>query len=242
MRVVVGGRYEVISRLGQGQFGVVVKCKSLLANKFVAAKIEPTSQQMLKREASIYRLLRGLKNIPTLLSYGQDGPYSYMILPFLGQPLLNAGKRDLVSVAKTLIGVLQAVHGRGIVHCDVKPDNILLSDQAIPYLIDFGLARFGPAPAEKMQGVVGSTAYCSRRVLLLAAPSKADDLESLSLAILACAGLYVPGGSPSRELDIAGLASHGGGELLDCLASGDNPNVYAETERELTNLLSTCAN
>jgi serine/threonine protein kinase len=242
MRVVVGGRYEVISRLGQGQFGVVVKCKSLLANKFVAAKIEPTSQQMLKREASIYRLLRGLKNIPTLLSYGQEGPYSYMILPFLGQPLVNAPIGTLVSVAKTLIGVLQEVHGRGIVHCDVKPDNILLSDQGIPFLIDFGLARFGPAPSEKMQSVVGSAAYCSRRVSLLAAPIEPDDLESLSLAILACAGLYIPGRAPSRELDIASLVLHGGGDLLDCLASNDHSNLYWETEQKLINLLTTSTN
>ena len=73
MRVIVGGCYEVVSRLGAGKFGVVILCKNTYSGKNAAVKIEPSAQGMLKREASIYRLLRGVPNIPTFIGIWTRG-------------------------------------------------------------------------------------------------------------------------------------------------------------------------
>ena len=237
MRVIVGGCYEVISRLGAGKFGVVVLCKNTYSGKNAAVKIEPSTQGMLKREASIYRLLRGVPNIPTLLAYGQEGVYSYLAMPFLGMPLSKVGRAAIAMLVGPLVCVLHSIHGLGVIHGDIKPDNILLGPEGVPCLIDFGLARYGGPPSAMLSKLVGSKAYCSRRVLALHAPIESDDIESLCLTLLACAEIYLPGSLATRALDIADLEQRGARRLLEYTDGREKAPQYMHVRRELCRLL-----
>ena len=92
-----------------------------------------------------------------------------------------------------MISRLEAFHKAGFVHCDIKPDNILIgtgTENDIIYLIDFGLAHMYRdsngvhiRPPEKIP-FKGSISYCSINLLKKQFPSRRDDLESLIYVIL----------------------------------------------------------
>ena len=84
LRLVIGKRYTVERRLGIGMFGQVFLCHNKFNDKLVAVKVTDDDTS-LKREAQFYRLLRGMTNIPRLLSFGTEGKYTYMALPYCGE-------------------------------------------------------------------------------------------------------------------------------------------------------------
>ena len=158
-------------------------------------------------------------------------------MPFLGTPLSKAGGGALAALVGPLVGVLHSIHGLGVVHGDIKPDNILLGPEGVPCLIDFGLARYGGPPSGMLSKFMGSKAYCSRRVLALHAPIESDDVESLCLTLLACAEIYLPGALATRTLDIADLEQRGASQLLGYTDGREKTPQYLPVRRELCRLL-----
>ncbi|HTM19110.1 MAG TPA: serine/threonine-protein kinase, partial [Kofleriaceae bacterium] len=159
----IGGRYRVVARIGQGGMGKVFKVNHATLGKTFALKIiadnfavENKSRELFYREA---RLASSLShpNIAQVLDFGEDTQHgAFMVMEFVeGEPLSKLLRREgrlgLRLAFDILLQVSEAlhyIHGNRIIHCDIKTENILLSEQPgaqrrtkLVKLVDFGLAK-----------------------------------------------------------------------------------------------------
>jgi serine/threonine protein kinase len=153
---VIAGRYELLSRLGAGGMGEVWRARHLGLGREVAVKLLAASsapmRERLQREA---RLLAELRHdaIVQVFDFGQtEAGAPYLVLELLrGDTLASHLRREgrlaldhaIELVCQVLEG-LEAAHGAGVVHRDVKPDNVILvaggGGAPRPKLVDFGIA------------------------------------------------------------------------------------------------------
>ncbi|HVE39888.1 MAG TPA: protein kinase [Planctomycetota bacterium] len=139
------GRYELIGDVGKGGSGTVYKAYDTTLHRIVAVKTitstlaEPAEiVRSLVREA---RTLAGLshKNIVAVYDAGEIDGTPFLCMEFVeGRPLPAFAPLPLI---QKVAEALAYAHARGIVHCDLKPGNILVDQDGEPRIIDFGLAR-----------------------------------------------------------------------------------------------------
>jgi len=176
-RLVAG--YEVISKLGQGGMGAVYKAKHPTSGLYVALKVLPPSLatgelvKRFRREAEIVRKLQH-ENIVGCVEFGFDKrrKLHFCALELVeGEDLAKRIKRsgkltedEAVSIAGQIAMALQHAYANGLVHRDVKPENIMVTADGTAKLLDLGLARPADSEATRMtqSGMfVGSPYYAS---------------------------------------------------------------------------------
>ena len=151
----VSGRYHLIKIVGQGAFGTVWKVFDKFSRKHGAMKVLHERHRTEKRKLA--RFFRGARqmhslshpNIVRVLNdYGEDGGRHYFVMEFLeGGDFQQAVVDGLLTREETFhilfnIGAaLEHAHQNGVIHRDVKPDNILLDDTGVAKLSDFDLVR-----------------------------------------------------------------------------------------------------
>lgn len=145
----VVGNFKLLSKLGEGMFGIVFKGRCQTTGKEVAVKIEkeldlPTS--LVKHEAQILLSLKGCNGVPPLLGYGLYEGHRYIAIPLFDHTLIDKIKQngklgglEALLIIDKVKRILKAIHKRGIIHRDIKPDNIMFDGDNI-FLIDYGLA------------------------------------------------------------------------------------------------------
>lgn len=154
---IVGGRmvrgYELREPLGQGDFGMVYKAFQPSIGREVAVKVirpeyanQPDFVRRFEREAQIVAQLEHPHIVP-LFDFWRDPDGAYLVMPHLrGGSLAAALRRGGWNLAPALRlieqvgGALAHAHRRGVLHCDVKPGNVLLDEEGNAYLSDFGIA------------------------------------------------------------------------------------------------------
>ncbi|HVE41297.1 MAG TPA: protein kinase [Planctomycetota bacterium] len=164
------GKYVLIRPLGRGGSGVVHLAYQKELKRFVALKmlrnVDPDMATRFVHEAQLAARLRH-PNIVAVYEIGKHLNVSYIALEYVeGVSLDQRGRlpyRKAAQILRDVAGALQAAHDRGIIHRDIKPQNILLSKDDRPYVTDFGLAReFRSAGDRTEKGiVVGTPAYMS---------------------------------------------------------------------------------
>ena len=148
------GGYEVISKLGEGGMGAVYKARHVALDRIVALKVLPgelaRDKDYVKRFEREARLAAKVShpNLIQVYDVGQSAGRRYIAMEFVGgsdvTKLLESGALDEARALEIVLGVargLAAAHEQGIVHRDVKPSNIMLSEKGVPKLSDLGLAR-----------------------------------------------------------------------------------------------------
>lgn len=144
--------YEVLKRIGAGKFGSVWLAREYNTGKQVAIKFYSQRRgidwALLSREVEKLAVLYTSRNIVGLISVGWDHDPPYYVMEYLENgslaQKLDAGPVSVTEAVRMTIRVTQALvhaHGSGILHCDIKPANILLDQDDEPRLCDFGQSR-----------------------------------------------------------------------------------------------------
>ena len=198
MTFIIGNKYEIIEEIGQGSFGKVFRGKHIRTSEEVAVKIQFKSiVNVLQHEAKIYKHLENSIGIPTMRNYGNEDGFHYLIIDYLDKPLdkLTMTKPECLSFFIEAIKVIETIHKLGIIHRDIKPDNLMIKERktlAISniYVIDFGLSKWfldssGNHIKEKTnKPMVGTIKYSSVNVHNGIEPSRRDDIESLCYSFM----------------------------------------------------------
>lgn len=194
----VGG-YLDLREVGRGGFGVVYRAMQVEFNRTVALKIlasafdDDSARARFERECLAMGSLSGHPNIVTVYAagYTTDGrPYIAMeFLPggTLAERLAGRGIPwpEAIAVGIKICGALQLAHDSGVLHRDVKPENILVSAYDEPKLADFGIARLHGG-YETRSGIVTATfAHAAPELLEGKPPSAASDVYSLASTLYA---------------------------------------------------------
>src|SRR5215475_9674342 len=151
---VIGDRYELGEPIGRGGMATIFRATDLRMGRLVAVKVlrevyssDPKFVTRFQREARAASALQH-PNIVQVFDYGQSGESYYIVMEYVeGADLRRYLKRQgvltnerAVAIAHDVALGLGAAHRRGIVHRDVKPQNIMLNDHGLVKLTDFGIA------------------------------------------------------------------------------------------------------
>lgn len=207
-------RYYLASLLGQGGMSQVYLGYDLLEPRLVAVKfLDPILAQnpkvvaRMRREAEIYRVLRHPAIVSVLAGGIEPGKPIYLVLTLLrGHPLdglvaARGGRLaapEAVKVLEDAAGALSVAHRRGVIHQDVKPQNLVVDADGRATLIDFGIAHAQDEFQEAIQGgVAGTLAYSSPEQRRGEEPDSRSDIFSLGCVLyeLLTGRRALPGGS-----------------------------------------------
>ena len=147
------GRYEIIRLLGEGTFGKVYQARDPQLDRIVAVKVAksisgPTQVKRFLREARAAAKLRHPNIIP-VYEYGRIDGENIIVYEFVeGETLKSYLRRqkniplsESVEIVRGIADGLDYAHEQGIIHRDMKPDNVLLDPRGRPHIADFGCAR-----------------------------------------------------------------------------------------------------
>src|ERR1700722_14833307 len=173
---VLGTRYEIMQMLGQGGMGAVYKAKDLELDRIVALKvirpelaIHPDTPARFKQELILARQITH-RNVIRIFDLSEASGIKFITMEFIeGQDLKSLvtekGRISFEEAAGFIEQVclaLEAAHAEGVVHRDLKPQNIMVDKQGRASVMDFGIARSVEAGGMTMTGmVVGTPEYMS---------------------------------------------------------------------------------
>ncbi|MFH8623258.1 serine/threonine-protein kinase [Streptomyces vietnamensis] len=192
----VAGRYRLDRLLGRGGAADVYEALDLRLRRRVAVKVyrpagaRPNDAQC----GDEARLLARMRHpgLVTLYDTGRDGSRPFLVMQLVrGTTLRRRIARGVLTPAETcrtgaaLASALAHVHAHGVVHCDVKPSNILLDRSEAPCLTDFGISRrVEPADDAPEGALVGTASYMAPEQALGRGTGPAADVYSLGLVLL----------------------------------------------------------
>ncbi|MEV4037158.1 serine/threonine-protein kinase [Streptomyces umbrinus] len=209
----IAGRYRLLGKLGHGGMGTVWRAKDETVDREVAVKEPRVPDHLPERErANVSERMRREARAAARLDHPAvvnvhdvavvDGqPWIVMELVrgrSLGDALQEGtiGAREAARIGLEVLGALESAHAAGILHRDVKPDNVMLGTGDRVVLTDFGIAQIeGETNLTDTGGFVGSPEYIAPERVLGQRPGPASDLWSLGVVLYAA----TEGVSPFRR-------------------------------------------
>ena len=233
------GHYQIIERLGRGSMGVVYRALDTQLGRDVALKllsqIRPGAEDELRELAREAQVLAALDhpNLVTVYSLEVSDELMFITMEYVAGEDLRAHLRnrgplsrpEVVRAARELARGLAAAHARGVVHRDVKPENVRISPRGDYVLLDFGLARFvagedsmesaSEASDSTITTVAGTPAYMAPELRRGAVLDARADVWALGLVILELA----TGSRSHQPRDLARLPRNLRAVIRRCLAA-----------------------
>ncbi|MDP2727382.1 MAG: protein kinase, partial [Dehalococcoidia bacterium] len=206
----LSGRYQLIDVVGKGGMATVYKALDLKLQRTVAVKVihpgiaaDPNFAKHFRTEAQNAATLNH-PNILAVYDVGEDHDSQYIVLEFVEgktlKELLNDGPLSIdlaVRYAQQLASGLAAAHQQGILHCDIKPQNVLITKDKIAKLADFGISR-AVATTGVMTGgmVLGTLDYLAPEQVEGKRADQRSDIYALGLVIYEMLSGELPFGHP----------------------------------------------
>jgi serine/threonine protein kinase/tetratricopeptide (TPR) repeat protein len=219
-------RFSITARLGSGGVGEVFLAEDRVLKRRVAIKAIRGEQsrntvfrQRLRKEAERASQLNN-EHIAKIHDLVEENGRLFLVMEYvegetlrsrLRQPLTEDG---FFSLAEQFLEGVAAAHRRGILHCDLKPDNVMITPEGVVKILDFGFARHTPSPSAETRDSLntatlgGTPGYIAPEVLLGSEPDQRADIFSAGIMLYqALAGRH-----PFRG---EGRAANAGG-IFDC--------------------------
>lgn len=190
------GKFKITGKLGRGGMGDIYKAVQEPLGRVVALKVLPPQfsrdtefTRRFEIEAKAISQLQH-QNIVSIYEYGEEGDFRYFAMQYVdGQ---NLGQRmdhvkqlaidEIIDIAKQVCRGLRYAHSKGIIHRDIKPQNILIDESGVVRITDFGIARIFAQSSITMTGVtVGTPEYMSPEQAEGADIDAQSDLYSLGI-------------------------------------------------------------
>jgi TolB-like protein/lipoprotein NlpI len=167
--------YKILEKLGEGGMGAVYKAQDTKLDRLVALKFLPKhllcdeeAKQRFEQEAKAASALDH-PNIATIYEIDEVGGECFISMTYIEgnclKELIKANTfsiEEILNIAIQIAEGLNAAHRRGIVHRDIKPDNLMLSNDGLVKIFDFGLAKLkGVSGLTRIGSTVGTLAYMS---------------------------------------------------------------------------------
>lgn len=197
---VVASRYQLLELIGSGQFGFVYRAQDIHLRREVAIKtINPQANWEAIALARVEH-----PNVVRLYDYGVSDGCGYLVMELLRGRTLAAwlaseprSEREKIEAFSAAGRGLSAAHAAGLVHCDFKPENVMVCDDGRVVVLDFGIASAARVPPSR--DGVGTLAYMSPEQLTGRAVTAAADQFSFCVAFWEA----IVGGSPFRGGTVA---------------------------------------
>src|SRR5579859_7703286 len=172
---VLAGRYKLVAPLGEGGMAAVYRGRDLRLNREVAIKI--LHDDLTRDRAYLARFEREAQtvaslshpNIVPVYDVGEDGTTRFIVMEYVrGKTLRDSIELQglippdrAVAVLLPVLDALGYAHAQGLIHRDVKPQNILIATDGTPRLADFGIAHLADGSATRTAAILGSAQYLS---------------------------------------------------------------------------------
>lgn len=204
---VLGNRYVLISRIAAGGMGEVWRARDDLLGRDVAVKLlrqhvaaDPRFRERFRAEA---RITAGLTDpgIAQVYDYGEQNGIAYLVMELIsGEPLSSILARNgrlsaevTLDVIHQTAAALHAAHSSGVIHRDIKPGNLLVTQTGVIKITDFGIARAMEAAPLTMTGtVLGTVQYVSPEQASGQTLTPATDVYSLGVVAYECLAGRLP--------------------------------------------------
>ncbi len=212
---ILNDRYQLDKQLGEGGMAIVYQASDLMLERTIAVKIlrkdfskSKAFQERFKEEARAAANLTH-PNIVTVHDFGFDNDRLYIVMEHvpgtdLKQIIKKSGPLPIDHASRLFIQAcagLGYAHRAGLVHCDIKPHNMLITPDHRLKVTDFGIARALASVKhdEQSQAIWGSPAYFSPEQAAGRAPSPASDVYSLGVVLFEMLTGELPFNDPSPQ-------------------------------------------
>ena len=192
----LGARYQIVKILGQGGMGAVYQARDQELDRIIALKVirpdlaaDPSILQRFKQELILSRHVTH-KNVVRIFDLGEADGTKFITMEFVdGEDLRSLLRRNGKSSAKQAVAIVQqicraldAAHAEGVIHRDLKPQNVMCDPQGRVVVMDFGLARSLESDGMTQTGaLVGTLEYMSPEQALGTTLDQRSDLFALGL-------------------------------------------------------------
>lgn len=218
---ILRNRWEIGRELGRGGYSVVYHARDRELGGEVALKLlvpppaaAETARERMRREVQV---VRGLShgNIVAVYDFVEEGPWSFILMEYVAGPDLHVRVRErgpllpdqAVRLGRDLAAALGTAHRRGILHRDVKPQNVLLDPDGRYRLTDFGSARLdGQVGMTTTGALAGTPDYTAPEVLAGGRGDARADVYSLGLTLYFALTGELPGRGGAAAADVPGSA------------------------------------
>lgn len=210
------GPYRLLERLGEGGMGVVFRAVDEAGRQAAVKLLKPelardlTFRRRLAREVDTMRRVRS-SYVAEVVDADVAADEPYIATQFINGPALDDVVRDsgpltgraLVRLASGLAAALTAIHEAGVVHRDLKPNNVMLVD-GTPIVIDFGIAHAADATRLTQTGmIIGTPGYLAPEIIEGGEPGPGIDVYAWAATVAFAASGRSPFGTGSMEVVLA---------------------------------------
>ena len=194
--VVFGGRYEILGILGQGGMGAVYKARDRELDRLIALKVirpelatDPAILQRFKQELILARNITH-KNVVRIFDLSEADGVRFISMEYIeGEDLRTVLRRngkltpkETIPIIEQVCRALDAAHAEGVIHRDLKPQNIMRDKNGRVVVMDFGLARsLGESGMTQTGAIVGTLEYMSPEQAMGSQLDQRSDIFSVGL-------------------------------------------------------------